>query len=1054
MSKPSFLPNLAVKRPVTIVVTLCAILVIGAISYLRIPIELLPQGFTAPFLGVWVSYPNANPEEVEEQIARPVEEQVRTINGVDRVETYSQQNGVWTWLELDHDTDPDDAYDQLRDRMERVRAVLPDDVDRYWLRKFGQNDPPIIFLSVSYPEGMQDPFHLVENYLKRPIERIDGVANIEIFGTDEKSIQIRLNQDKIKAHRLNMFEVIQEMQQDNFAMSSGWVFEGDKKFVVRSVARFDDLEAIRSLPINKLGITVGDIADVSFDVTERTWTQTIDGGPGVLIEIFKESLANTVDISRELSTILEEDIANHPALADLDINLIFVQGEYIEEAVNNLRDTALWGGFFAILILLLFLRNIRMTIIMMFAIPLSILIALICVYFIGWTLNVITMMSIMISIGMVVDNGIVVLENIYRRRSEGEDPKTASVFGASEVNLAIIMATMTTVMVFVPILLIEGSGFAFYMRRIGLPVIFALAGSLFVALVLIPLATSYFSTDGLAKESKLISWMKSIYVGLLDKALNNRMNIVMLAILIMFMTVQFIGMVPSSGDSDGGPNDVNLMFDLPGHFSQEDAANFFKEVEDTVRAHSHKYNMKAMTTGYRQNFGRTRLHLNQPPRAQWYDVLWEGAQNLAGIEVEKPMTQEEVLEDLKKRVPSKPGVRFRTSWFGASSRDAGSVSIMVYGDDTGKLEEIAEEVERRMKLIEGVISVESGSEAGSDEILINVDREIATRNGINADQIAYTLQYAVRGMTLSRVQATDREIDVRVQFRQEDRENLMQLKNMTFISNNGQAVPLDALAEFQIQKGFGQIGRENGKTFISITAKTTSEDVEDLRTQINGIMNSYPLPYGYSWSPGSRFRSFDDDQAAFAEALMLSVIFIYILMAILFESTFIPLSILISIPLSFFGAFMMLAITGTSADIMANIGIVILVGVVVNNGIVLLDMVIRRRREGFNRYEAIIEAGKHRFRPILMTSFTTIFGLLPMALGTGNLIGIPYAPMGRAIVGGMLTSTVLTLIIVPVFYSLFDDLSIHMYRIMTWLKNFGRRPVSDGNPAALSSTEK
>ncbi|MEL6822771.1 MAG: efflux RND transporter permease subunit, partial [Calditrichota bacterium] len=569
-----------------------------------------------------------------------------------------------------------------------------------------------------------------------------------------------------------------------------------------------------------------------------------------------------------------------------------------------------------------------------------------------------------------------------------------------------------------------------------------------------PLATSQFSTDGLAKESKLIVWMKSIYVGLLDKALNNRMNVVMLAFLILFMTMIFIEMVPSAEDSDGGPNDVELMFDLPGHFSQEDAATFFDEVEDTVKANAHKYNMRAMTTGYRHNFGRTRLHLNQPPKEQWYDVVWEGMQNLVGIEVEKPMTQKEVLEDIKDRVPTKPGVRFRTSWFGAGSSEGGTVSIMLYGDDTGKLKELGEEIERRMKLIEGVISTESGSEAGSDEILVNVDREIATRNGINADQIAYTLQYAVRGMTLSRVQATDREIDVRLQFREEDRENLMQLKNMTFISNNGQAVPLDALADFQIQKGFGEIGRENGKTFISIKAKTTSDDVESLRTQINGIMETFPLPYGYSWNPGSRFRTFDQDQQAFVEALMLSVIFIYILMAILFESTFIPLSILISIPLSFFGAFFMLAITGTAADIMANIGIVILVGVVVNNGIVLLDMVIRRRKEGFNRYEAIIEAGKHRFRPILMTSFTTIFGLLPMAMGSGNLIGIPYAPMGRAIVGGMLTSTVLTLIIVPVFYSLFDDLSIHGYRIMTWIKNQRGNMETPAGSSALSSTEK
>ena len=294
LNNKSFLPNLAVRRPVTIIVTLLAIVVVGAIAYQKVMIELLPQGFTPPFLGVWVSYVNANPQEVEEQIARPVEEQVRTIPGVRKVETYSNSNGCWTWLEFAGGTDMDVAYDQLRDRMERARAQLPDDFERYYLRKFGRNDTPIIFMSLSLPEEVEDPYYIVEKFLKQPLERVDGVASIEIWGAQEKSIQILIDQDKVKAHRLNMFEVVNSLRDDNFAMSSGWVYDGDKKFIVRSIARFRNLEQIQKLPINEFGLRVEDVAEVKYDVEERRWTQRVNGKPALLLEIQKESLANSV----------------------------------------------------------------------------------------------------------------------------------------------------------------------------------------------------------------------------------------------------------------------------------------------------------------------------------------------------------------------------------------------------------------------------------------------------------------------------------------------------------------------------------------------------------------------------------------------------------------------------------------------------------------------------------------------------------------------------------------------------------------------------------------
>lgn len=1044
--KPSFLPNLAVQRPVTIIVSLLAIIVLGLIAYKNIPIELLPSGFNPPFLGVWVSYSNANSQEVEEQIARPVEEQVRTISGVNKVETYSNSNGCWTWLEFNPGTDMDVAYDQLRDRMERTRAFLPDDFERYYLRRFGRNDTPIIFMSVAFPPEVDDPYYVVEQFIKNPIERIDGVGNIEIWGADEKSIQILIDQDKIKAYRLNMFDVINELRNDNFAISSGWVYEGDKKFIVRSIGRFKTIEDIRNIPINRLGLKVGDVADVKYEVQKRTWRQRINGRPGLMLGIFKESLANTVELSHQLEKVLQEQILKQPVVKDAEINFLFVQGKFIEDAIDNLSDTAMWGGIFAILILLFFLRNIRMTIIMMFAIPLSVLISLMVIYFIGWTLNIIVMMGLMISIGMVVDNGIVVLENIYHKRHDGLSPREASIWGASEVNLAIILATFTTIAVFVPMLLIEdrSGGFKFYMQRIGLPVIFALLGSLFVALVLIPLATSKLAGTGEARERKIIRKSKELYHRILSRVLHRRMDVVMGVLFISVLTFGFLMPHTPSSDNDGGNiSDIWLIFDLPNNFTMEEADEFFATVEDSIYAHAEEYDLKAVDTGFRRGFGRVRMFLHPSEQKQWFNVVYHGIMNVLGLNPNGKLNRKEVLADIKKRIPQKPGVKFRTDRHGGGPGGEDEVSIMLYGDDTGKLAELAEEVERRMRLLENVVSVETDRESGADEIRISMDREVVTRNGLTPNQVAYTLMYAVRGLNLPRFQAKDKEVEVRVQLKEEDRENLDQVKNITFINNQGRAIPLSAVANFNIDKGFGQIARENGKTFLAVKAKTTMDNLPKISARIDELMKDFPMPYGYKWEKGSRFDRFNEQNENFAQAMVIAVIFVYLLMAILFESLVLPLSIMFIIPLSFFGAYLALFITGTPQDLMAGIGIIILVGVVVNNGIVLIDMINRRRREGLSRTEAILDAGQNRFRPIMMTSFTTIGGLLPMAVGNANLIGMPYAPMGRAIIGGLFVATFLTLLVVPVFYTLFDDFALFLRRLAGWF----RRKGSEGEAA-------
>ncbi|MCH8125882.1 efflux RND transporter permease subunit [candidate division KSB1 bacterium] len=1026
--KGSLFPRFSINRPVTVLMTLLAVLVVGFISFTQIPVELLPQGFIPPFLGVYTPYPNSNPQEVEEQIAKPIEEQCRTINGVRRVNTSSSSNGCWTFIEFRQNTDMDVAYAQLRDRMDRVRAELPDDIERIYLRKFTDDDDPVFWVAMAQNQHFEDPYLLIEQVMKKPLERVDGVAKVEIWGAEEKSILIYINQDKVRSYNINLYETIQQLRNDNFSLASGYVTEGNQKIFVRSVGKFSDLDQLKNLPIRGANLKLKDIAEIKYDVPERRWRQTINGKRGISVGVFKESTANTVELCNNLKKMFEETFKADPKLAGLEIDILFNQGKFIQESIDNLLTTGMWGGLFAFFILYFFLRRFRMTVIITIAIPLTVLVTMTVLYFMGWTLNLITMMGLMISIGMVVDNSIVVLENIYRKRSQGASKKESSLFGSSEVALAITMATMTTVVVFLPLILMnDDTGFQFYMFRIGFPVVISLIASLFIAMIFIPLAATRITSKKEVKEAKVITKANAIYQRMLSWSVTHRLEMGVILLFVMASLPYAISNIKST-DSNGNINDIRLYFEMPDNYTIEDADRVFGTIEDTINVKRDIYGVMTIDARHSHNFGMMRVFLKPQPRRDWYEVVYDNISKQFGNLPGGVMERKDVLEDIMKRIPDFPGITVRTSWRQQAGDDA-SLSILLFGDDTNTLSDLAKEVERRLSTIDEIISLETDRENGSDEIHLFIKRDQAAKYGISPATISGTVQYALRGIPLPKYQTKDKEIDVHIQLRKEDRKNLSQLKNMTFFSRSGKEIPLDAIATFTMKKGFGEIQRENGKTFLRIKANSTQDDMKSLFGKVDKVMAGFEMPYGYSWSKGQRFDRMQQTNESQSFALMLAVIFVFLLMGILFESFVLPLSVLVSIPFAFVGAFWLLFITNTTMDIMSVIGFVILVGIVVNNAIVIIDLVNRLRTEGYSRYDAIIEAGKQRFRPILMTAFTTIGGLLPMAVGNAQMIGIPYAPMGRVIIGGLLTSTLLTLIAVPWAYTLFDDLRLYFKKI-------------------------
>jgi len=1039
LTKTALLPRLSVSRPVTVVMIFVAMVVLGITTYALIPLKLFPSGFTPPFLGVWINYPNSNPSETEEKIARPVEEIVQTIRGVESVETWSQNGGVWTWIEFDQDTDMDLAYSSLRDRMERVKAELPDDVDRVFLRKFSDEDDPIVFFSVTLNgSGVDDPYYMAEKYIKRPLERIDGVAYVEIWGTYEKMIQVEIDHDRVNALNVDLYPVIQELMRDNFNLSSGYVLDGDRKLGVRSIAKYENIEEIKDLRIKGTDVRLGDIAKVTYDIPKREFIQRVDGHPAIKIGVFKESTANTVALTREISETIDKEIKSNPAFEGMKFDMLFDQGSYILESINNLKNAGLWGGLFAVFILFFFLRRIRMTLIILLAIPLSLLITVTGLYFVGWSLNLITMMGLMVSVGLVVDNSIVIVENIYRIKRKGRGLKEAAVTGASEVALAVTMATLTTVVVFLPLMLMNDDvGFRFYMLRIGLPMIFALVASLLVALLFIPLGATTITSRKSPEQTRGIEWIRSRYTSALEWTMNHRMDATFIALLLLASLQIPMSRIESTDRGEGNINDFRMNLEIPNNYSIEKTNELISGIEAFLDENRERYGIKTVDARFSNVWAMIRVYLLPVEDVEWYSQASKWLRRMVGVNVEESMTREKVIEEVKEKMPKAPGVTVNMGWQRDTSEDA-SVSVTLYGADTEYLGELAREVERRIEGIPEIISVDTDIEKGQEEIRVLVDRDQAEKYGIPVQVIAGTLSYALRGIDLPEFHQGEKEVDVRVQLQKEDRENLEQLKNMTFITDSGTEVPLSTLTKFDQTRGFGEIHRANGKTMLEVKANAAAENIAVLYDKIDKAMEGFEMPQGYSWDKGERYVDIQESNEARNFAMILAITFVFLLMGVLFESFILPLSIIVSIPFAFIGVYWLLFLTGTTFEIMAGIGLIILIGVVVNNAIVLIDLVTRLRGEGLSRYDAIMEAGRHRFRPILMTALTTIFGLIPMAMGKSSLIGIPYAPLGRTMIGGLITSTFLTLFVVPLFYTYFDDLRIFWQTIMTCTFSRGR----------------
>jgi len=1046
------LPELSLNRRITVLVLLASVLVVGAVATARIPLELIPRGFSEPFLRVAVPWRDAPPEEVVEKIVRPLEEELATVGGLSSLDSRANPGIARVFMQFKQGTDMDVAYREVRDRVERARTRLPDDVQRVFIRKDDDTGIPVALYGLTIDPSVTDSYDLIRDVIVLALQRLDGVASVEVQGQLEKEILIELDRERTASAGLDIYRLAQDLGGDNFTLASGHVNSAGRKLLLRSMARYRDIEELRQRPVAP-GIRLADVATIRYAEPETTFRVRAMSLPAVALQVFKEGDANTVEVAGRVAEEIER-LREHPRLRGIGIEKLFNQREIIFESLGKLVEAGALGTLFAVGVLFFFLRRLRMTLIITLSIPLSLLVALAVMYFSGETLNIISLLGLMIACGLLVDNSVVVAENIFRFHKDGMPRRQACIEGAREIALAITMATMTMVIVFLPASLVEGEG-QFFLVRLAMPICISVVASLVVALVLVPLAvyltlpssvgqgghespTAFRRTHQRVNDVLRHTYegsmgrLNDFYERLLRRGLHRRLDVAMLLLLTLVATFAVFGkvvkVVEQQEDEQQG---FHIEVELPQDTTFEEAEQFFLRCEKVVEGKKDEYGLAGWFVFHRATVGEIE---------GWFDP-----------DREDGPTPREITAAVLKLLPEKPGVRFFTGQESEQEKEQkGTFRVPLFGEDVDELEATAEAVTARLLAVPGVLGLRKDSDRPTEEVALVVDRGRARRLGVSPEVVAAVVGYALRGQALPRYSRDGKEVPVRVRFREEDRATLAQLEDFAVPSPGGEQVPLRSLTRTRFLPAPREIERSDRRTARELVFELEEGKEKDAKEAMQTALAEVDLTEGVKIGEGEA-QGMPDDAKGLLFAVGLSIVFIYLLMAFLFESFVLPLSIVLTIPLAFLGVAWGHMISGLDIDFLGMVGVVVLIGVVVNNGIVLIDYVNRLRIAGYPREEALVVATHRRFRPIMMTALATIFGMVPLLLAGSTSIGLSYTSFAVALVGGMTVATLLTLLVVPVFYTLFDDLRAHLGQSLAWGASRGKR--HDGRAPAAEAGE-
>lgn len=1018
------LSRFAVHRPIFAIMVTLIVIILGGVSLVRLPIDLMPD-ITYPTLSVTTGYENASPEEIEELVTRPIEEGMSAVPGVEEVSSISTEGLSSVRVTFAWGIDLDAAANDIRDRLDRVIPRLPDDAERPRLRKFDLASFPILILGAASNLDPIQMRRIIDDQVKYRLERIPGVAAVDVWGGLDREIHVNLYPDKINALGLPLDQILSRIREENVNVPAGTINRGNFEVMIRTPGEYTSLNEVENTVVairDGVPIQIKDIASVEDSWQRVTRIVRINGKPGIRLSVNKQSGANTVEVAKK--ALQEIDRINQD-IPQINLTPIIDTSDYIERSITNLGYSAFYGGFLALLVLLLFLRNIRSTAIIATAIPISVIATFALMYFGGFTLNIMTIGGLALGIGMLVDNAIVVLENIFRLREGGAGSEQAAVSGSEEVTPAIIASTLTTLVVFLPLVFVRGmSGVMF--KQLSLVIGFSLLCSLGVAVTLVPMlaarilhpttldvrAGTTWNQKIFLYSSRFFTKFEDGYRHVLHLALSHRFLIVASGVLILIGSLALIPLVgvefmPST---DEGEVRVNVEMEVGTRLEVVDEK--FEIIESTVRdAVPEIKNMVAYVGG--PSWRATGSHTGQMRVA-------------LKPQAERARSSEDIAAVLRAKLSNIPGTTIRTRAgqglfllrLGTSGLD--KIQVEIRGYDLEMANALAERVKRVIEHVDGVTDAQVSRESGSPEELIIVDRQKAADMKLTVMQIADMLQTVLSGTHASNYREAGDEYKILVKLKEAERLDLREILDLTLTNANGQPVVLRNVVQTRPRSGPVRIERKDQERIVTVSANISGRDMGSVLADIREGLRSIPVPRNFGIVFGG---DYEEQQKAFRElllSLVLALVLVYMVMACLYESLRDPFVVMFSVPLAAVGVIVMLFLTHTTFNVQSFIGCIMLGGIVVNNAILLVDHTnLLRRRDGMPLREAIEEAGRRRLRPILMTAMTTIFGLIPLALGIGEG-GETQAPMARAVIGGLLSSTLITLVFVPTVYSIFE----------------------------------
>jgi HAE1 family hydrophobic/amphiphilic exporter-1 len=1022
----------SLKRPVTAVMFYVSLVVIGLIAAVRLPLEQFPD-VNVPFILVDLPYPGSTPQEVERTITRPAEEALATLPGIMRLNSVSRADGANVFIQFsDWDRDIEITASEARDKLDAVRGELPDDFQRYFVLKFSPSDQPLMRVRFASDQDLRGEYFLIQRLFQRRLERLPGVARVDISGAPPPEVEIALDPTRIAAHNLSLNELAMKLQAVNFSVSAGSIDASGRRLRVQPVGELRDLDELRGLVLDANGLRLSDIADVHLKRQRQDVARRLEGRPAVGIDLFRERDANLVEVSRVVNAELEK-LKQEPDLAGITFLVISDQAESVTSSIRELVLAGVIGSMLSLLILFYFLRHWPSTLMVTLAIPICIVMTLGVMYFGGLSLNVLTMMGLLLGIGMLVDNAVVVVESIYQYREKyPNDPLRCALEGTRSVQLAISAGTLTSIIVFIPNLFGARNFVSIYLGQVAITITIALLASWLVAVSLIPMISARLRTPpAMVAEHGFVPSLSRRYAKLLRWTLEHRGKSLLAMGLIVLVSMVPLKFMEFDMFPDDGGRELEMNVEWRGAYSLEQMSDEMARFERFLDENRAKYQITQIYTYYgERGFGGINLELEDQGRLCG-SLLGSVQALLGGAAGDCLKSSEEIKEALRADLPksARGEVRFQGGGGPPGARDSEGDGMQVFltGDSTEVLEQLARDIlprfERRAELRD--VRVDVGDE--NSEVRVSVNRDRAAALGFNAREVADYIGIALRGSPLREFRTDDGEIPVWVRFAGAESIGIENLSGLTLRRADGTSVPLLSLVELDIQRGASQISRQNRRTSLAIAANLSpGTTMDDARKVFEEVLREVSLPAGYAWSFGQGFDQNDQAGQQMAFNTLIALLMIFIVMAALFESMLFPAAILSGVLFSALGVFWFFALTGTTFSIMASIGILVLMGVVVNNGIVMVEHINNRRREGLARTEALVEGARERLRPILMTMGTTVLGMLPLCVG-GTQIGgggPAYYPMARAIVGGLVFSTVVSLLFLPTIYAMLDDLRI------------------------------